>query len=459
MKPGRLLEIKALLIIALPLIFAYLADVMMIITAKMVVGRLGAMELAAAGLSTDIGYQMCIVLMGFFSVVGVLVSEARGALRREDIVPELIRGLILAAILSMIVTLVVLNLGSLLLAFGQDPDVVAMAKPYYQGFAFAVLPIVWFGVLRSFAAAMMRTGFVLAITVVTVVLNYFLMQGLVHGDFGLPRLGIAGAGIAWAISMWFKCLCLGAYTVWLVRQMRLPLHRGKIGGPRAYGPLIRLGFPVAGIVALESGLFAATSLFSGIMGAVELASYQIVMGWIAIPFVISLGMSEGAMVRVAYFAGAGDPPAARQAGNLGMAIGVAIPAVLMFIPVFAPEFVTRVFLDPSDPQYTEILALVATLLIIAAVFQVFDGLQVLASHVLRGLKDATVPLVIASVGYWIIGLGSGYVFGFTWGWGAPGLWWGLSIGLAFTATLLAWRFERLAKQAVAVSSRSDPSLK
>lgn len=455
MKPTKLLETKALIVIALPLIFAYLADVMMVITAKMVVGRLGAIELAAAGISTDISYQMCIVLMGFFSVVGVLVSEARGALRREDIVPELVRGLILAALFAVVVTLIVLNLGSLLRALGQDAEVIELAEPYYRGFAFAVLPIVWFGVLRSFAAAMMRTGFVLVITMVTVVMNYFLMQGLVHGDFGLPKLGLAGAGLAWAISMWFKCLCLGGYTFWLLRRMRLPLHRGKVGGPRSYGPLVRLGFPVAGIAALESGLFAATSLFSGIMGAVELAAYQIVMGWIAIPFVISLGISEAAMVRVAYFVGAGEPPAARQAGNLSMVVGVAIPAFLVLIPVFAPGFVTRIFLDPSDPQYAEIAALVATILIIAAVFQVFDGLHVIASHALRGLKDATVPLLIAGTGFWIVGLGGGYLFGFILDFGAPGLWWGLAVGLAFTAILLACRFEILAKRGVAVSSPSD----
>jgi len=292
----------------------------------------------------------------------------------------------------------------------------------------------------------MRTGFVLGITVITVVLNYLLMQGLVHGGFGLPALGIAGAGIAWSISMWFKFLCLAAYTVWLVRRQTLPLHEGSVGGPRAYGPLVRLGLPVAGIVALESGLFAATALLSGIMGAIELAAYQMVMGWIAIPFVISLGISEAAMVRVAYFVGAGNPAAARQAGNLGMAIGVAVPLLLVIIPVLAPGFLTRIFLDPSDPNYAEIAALVAVLLVIAAVFQVFDGLQVIASHALRGLKDAVVPLVIAAIGYWLIGLGSGYVFGFRFGWGAPGLWWGLAIGLAFTATLLAWRFELLAKR-------------
>ncbi len=446
MKPSRLLEVKALIVIALPLIFAYLADVLMIITAKMVVGRLGATELAAAGISTDLSYQMCIILMGFFSVVGVLVSEARGALNRERIVPELVRSMILAGLLGLIVTVVVLNLGSVMRALGQQSQVIELAGPYYTGFAFAMLPIVWFGVLRSFAAAMMKTGFVLAVTVVTVILNYILMQGLVHGSFGFAKMGIAGAGFAWAVSMWFKFLCLAVYTYIIVRRNRLPLHQGTIGGPRAYGPLVRLGLPVAGIVAMESGLFAATSLLSGVMGTVELASYQIVMGWIAIPFVISLGISEAAMVRVAYFVGARDPAAARQAGNLGMVVGVGVPLLLVVVPLLAPGLISRVFLDPSDPNYAEIGSLVAGLLLIAAVFQVFDGLQAIASHALRGLKDAVVPLVIAGVGYWLIGLGSGYVFGFHFGWGALGLWGGVAIGLAFTGTLLAWRFELLAKR-------------
>lgn len=446
MKPPRLLEIKALIVIALPLIFAYLADVAMIITAKMVVGRLGAIDLAAAGISTDLAYQMCIILMGFFSVVGVLVSEARGALKRERIVPELVRGMILSGLLGLVVTVVVLNLGHVLRALGQKPEVIELAGPYYTGFAFAMLPIVWFGVLRSFAAAMMKTGFVLTVTVVTVILNYVLMQGLVHGSFGFAKMGIAGAGFAWAVSMWFKFLCLAAYTVLIIRRNRLPLHEGTIGGPRAYGPLVRLGLPVAGIVAMESGLFAATSLLSGIMGTVELAAYQMVMGWIAIPFVISLGMSEAAMVRVAYFVGARDPAAARQAGNLGMLVGVGIPLLLVVIPVFAPGLISRIFLDPSDPNFAKIGALVASLLLIAAVFQVFDGLQAIASHALRGLKDAVVPLVIAGIGYWLIGLGSGYLFGFHFGWGAVGLWGGVAIGLAFTGTLLAWRFELLAKR-------------
>ncbi len=457
MKPSRLHEVKALLVIALPLIFAYLADVLILVTAKMVVGRLGALELAAAGISTDLGYQMCIILLGLFSVVGVLVSEALGAGRRQDALPELIRALIIAGVLGVVVTAVVFYLGGVLRLAQQQQDVILLAQPYYQGFAFAMLPIIWFGVLRSFAAAMMRTGFVMGITIFTVALNYVLMQGLVHGDFGLPRLGIAGAGIAWAIVMWFKCLALAVYTLWLVRRERLTSEGWNRNWLKSSLPLLRLGVPVAGIVALESGLFAATALLSGVLGGIELAAYQIVMGWIAIPFVISLGMSEAAMVRVAYFVGAEDAAAARQAGNLGMAIGVAIPLVLVLIPVLAPGLLSRIFLDAADPAYGEVAALVAVLLIIAAVFQVFDGLQVIASHALRGLKDAVMPLVIAAIGYWVIGMGSGYVFAFPLGWGAPGLWAGLAIGLAFTAVLLALRFELLAKRGVPVSSPSGPS--
>ncbi len=455
MRIARLAEARIQLVIALPLVLAYLADVLMVVTAKMVVGRLGAMELAAAGISTDLSYQMCIVLMGFFSVVGVLVAGALGAGRRQDCVPELIRGLLLAGVLGAVVTAVVFNLSAILRLAGQDPQVIEIAQPYYFYFAFAMLPIIWFGVLRSFAAALMKTRFIMMITILTVVLNYVLMQGLVHGDFGLPKLGIGGAGLAWAISMWFKCLSLAAYSFWLIRQERLPArHWGKDAGQH-FGVLIRLGVPVAGIVALESGLFAATALLSGILGAKELAAYQMVMGWIAIPFVISLGISEAVMVRVAYWMGAGDAHAARHAGNLGMAIGVAIPFVLVLIPVFAPSVVTRVFLDPSDPAYAEIAALVAVLLVIAAVFQVFDGLQAIASHALRGLRDAVMPLVIAGIGYWIIGLGAAWLLAFKLNYGAPGLWAGLAIGLAFTATLLAWRFERLARHGV--NSSSGPS--
>jgi multidrug resistance protein, MATE family len=449
-KLARLREAAALMKIALPLIMAYLADILTVVIAKAVIGKLGFHELAAAGVAADVSIQMAIVLMGFFSVVGVVISEAIGARRRQDILPALLQGLGIAAVLGAVLTVIVMNIGPVLRFAGQDEAVIALAGPFASRFCWAMLPIILFSVLRSLAAALMRTGAVMAITVVNAFLTYGLMQGLVHGGFGLPALGLEGAGIAWAMAAWFKALALAAVTVWLIAGEKLPpADPGAFVRLFRLGHLVRLGLPVAGIVALESGLFAAVSLLSGWLGAEALAAYQMVMGWISVPFIVSLGLAEAAMVRVSFWMGAEDAAAARRAGNLGMAIGVAIPFALIVIPLAAPQLITRIFLDATDPGYPAIAALVARLLVIAAIFQVFDGLQAIASHALRGLRDAAMPLVIAGIGYWIVGLGSAYALAFTFGWGVVGLWWGLALGLIFTGSLLALRFERLARARLA----------
>ena len=446
-KPAPGQESAALLKIAVPLIFAYLADVLMVVTTKIVIGKLGYFELAAAGVSADIGFQLAIIVKGLFSVVGVFASEAYGASRKNDALVALLRGLVLAAVFGIALTAITLSLGPILALGGQDPQIIETARPFFTAFAWSMVPATFFGVFRSFVSALMRTGFIMFITVSAVFVNYALMQGLVHGSFGLPRLGLAGAGWAWSLSIWYMCGSLAVYTAWLVRREKLSLRgRPWVTGFRSFVPILALGLPVAGIVALEAGLFAAVSLMSGMLGAKALAAYQMMMGWISIPFVISLGLAEAAMVRVSYWMGAGHPAAARQAGNLGMAIGVAVPLALVSIPLAAPWIITRAFLSPADQGYAEIAALVAQLLVIAAIFQVFDGLQAIASHALRGLRDASLPLLIAGSGYWIVGLGSSYLLAFKLGWGVIGLWWGLALGLIFTGTLLAWRFEILARR-------------
>ncbi len=440
-------ESLALLRIASPLMVSYVADVAGVVITKAVVGRLGYLELAGVGVAADISFQFAIVTMGFFSVVGVLVAGALGARRREDVTGALLQGLWLAALLGGVLSILVWNMGAVLAFAGQSPEVVAVAAPFARGFAFAMLPMILFSVLRAFAAAMMRTGMVMGVTLVSVALQYFVMRGLVHGEFGLPALGVTGAGVGWSVIAWLRCILLAGFVAWLVVGEKLPLPHGQAAA-HVWKPmeLVRLGIPIAGIVALESGLFAAASIMSGWLGPVSLAAYQMMMGWIAIPFVISLGLSEAAMVRVSYWMGAKRAPAARAAGNLGMAIGVGIPLLLMIIPLAYPQLVSRVFLDHNDPAYAQVSALLGSLLIIGAVFQVFDGLQALASHALRGLRDATMPLVIAGIGYWVIGLTTSYVLAFPLGWGAHGLWWGVAIGLAFTGLLLAYRFEKLASR-------------
>jgi multidrug resistance protein, MATE family len=445
--PSRKTESAALLKIAGPLIVSYVADSLSFIIAKSVVGKLGFVQLGAVGVSADMAFQIAIVVMGFFSVVGVLVAEALGRRRREDIVIALMQGLMLAIMIGGLLFLYVRNLDAALGLARQSPEVIELARPFYESFAFAMVPFVLFAVLRGFAAAMGRTGMIMLVTIVSVAVQYVAMNGLVHGRFGMPSLGVAGAGLGWSIVMWLRFVLLACFVAWIIWREALPFpDRQARRNILRLGHFLHLGIPVAGIVALESGLFGATSLMSGWLGPVPLAAYQMMMSWISIPFLISLALADAAMVRVSYWMGAGSRPAARQAGHLGMIIGVMAPLLLVVLPLAAPQVISRLFLDPSDPGYAEISALVAGLLAIGALFQVFDGLQAIASHALRGLRDARVPLIIAGTGYWAIGLVASYLFAFPFGWGAYGLWWGVALGLGFTASLLAWRFERLSRQ-------------
>ena len=442
--PARAAESALLLKIALPLIAAYLAEFAMLVTTKVVVGRLGYHELAAVGLAGGLSFEVLIVLMGLLSIVGVLVAQAEGAGRRRDAGHAVRQGLIVATALGLPATVLVWNLAPLLALTGQDPKVVELAAPYLHGLAGFVLPVLWFSVLRSFVAALARTGAVMVIAVVAVALNYVLTLGLVRGAFGLPELGVAGAGWATTLVSWIMLAALALYTCRTPNLRGYGLFLGRLRfDPAACAEIVRLGLPVAGLVLLEAGLFIAVSILSGVLGVESLAAYEVLMGWIGIPFVIALGLAEATMVRVAYGVGRDSLAAARQAGLLGMAMGVAVLGFLVVIPLGFPELIVRVFLEPGDPGFARVSALTAQLLVIAAIFQVFDGLQAIASRALRGIKDTVAPLWLAGFGYWVLGIGGGSLLTFPAGLGVVGLWWGLAIGLIVTASLLAWRFLRL----------------
>ncbi len=442
--PTRLNESVILLRIALPLIAAFLAEFAMFLTTKIVVGRLGYHELAAVGLAGDLSFEVLVVLMGLLSVIGVLVAQAEGAGLKRDAGHAARQGLIVAAVIGLPATALVWNLSAVMVLTGQDPKVIELAAPYLHALSGFILPVLWFAVLRGFVAALARTGAVMVITVGAVGLNYFLTLGLVEGTFGLPALGVAGAGWATTIVSWIMLAALVVYAYKTPGLRGYGLFRGRLRfDPAVCAEIARLGLPVAGLVVLEAGLFMAVSILSGVLGAETLAAYEILMGWVGIPFVVALGLAEATMVRVALGLGRGSPAAARQAGLLGMAMGIGILSVMVVVPLGLADLITQIFLAPEDPGFARISALTARLLVIVAVFQVFDGLQSIASHALRGMKDTVAPLWLAGFGYWVLGIGGGCLLTFPLGLGAEGLWWGLALGLIVTGNLLAWRFVRL----------------
>ncbi|MEM7170157.1 MAG: MATE family efflux transporter [Pseudomonadota bacterium] len=439
--PSRLAELSILMKIALPLMAAYLAEFAMFVTTKMVVGRLGYRELAATGLSGTITFEILIVIMGLLSVVGVLVAHAEGAEDKARAGNSARQGFIVATLFGVPATFLVWNLSPLLALTGQDPEVIALTRPYLQGLAGSVLPVLWFSVLRSFVAALAKTGAIMVITVTAVGLNYFLAVGFVRGEFGFPELGLFGAGLATTIVSWimFFSLLVYAFQTPTFRGYGLFLGRLRFDS-QICAEICRLGFPVAGLVFLESGLFGTVSVLSGVLGAANLAVYEVLIAWVGIPFVIAFGIAEATMVRVAYGMGRHSPAAARQSGLLGMAAGVVILTCLVAVPLGIPEIIVLLFLDSADPGFSEVFSLAVSLLYIVAIFQVFDGLQAIAARALRALKDTVAPLWLAAFGYWVMGIGGGCLLTFPLGLGAAGLWWGMAAGLIITGSLLAVRF-------------------
>jgi len=282
---------------------------------------------------------------------------------------------------------------------------------------------------------------ILVISVVAVALNYTLTVWLVYGGFGLPPLGLFGAGLATTIVSWFMFLALALHVY------RKPMFRG-------YGlfkekwhlhwalcrEILWLGLPIAGLAFLEAGLFVATAILSGVIGAKTLAAYEITAAWLGIPFVIAFGLAEATMIRVAHAIGRNSMPDARRAGFLGIGLVIAITASMIIVPFSYADEIIRVFITPEDPGFDRVAELTTRFLFIAALFMVFDGLQATAARALRGMKDNFVPLWIAGFGYWVLGIGGGSVLAFYYDMGGAGLWWGLAAGLAVAACLLSLRF-------------------
>lgn len=430
--------------IALPPVAAYIAEFVMFATTKILVGQHGFVELAAVGLAGDLTFELLAVVMGLFSVVGVLVAQAEGANDKPRAGLVARQGFILATGIGVATTILVWNLGLFMELMGQDPRVYDGAVPYLHALAPTIIPALWFSVVRTVIAALAKTTIIMVITVLAVGINYVLTYGLLNGAFGLPALGIAGAGWASSIVHWVMFLSLIVAVYCTPGYRGYGFFKGRIEvSVKICREILHLGMPVAALTMLEVGLFTSVSLLSGIISITALAAYQVLFGWIGLAFMFAHGIAEATMVRVAHAVGRNSPIGSRRAGMIGMSMVVILLCSMVIVPLTLPNVLIQLFLDPADPGFDAVKRLVTSLLIIVALFQIFDGLQIVSSMALRGIKDTVTPMWIAAIGYIILGLGGGCVLAFPLNMGATGLWWGLALGLIVTSTVLAFRFNKL----------------
>lgn len=440
-------EAKRTLVLAGPVVASMLAQNSMGFVDTVMVGRLGSLPLAAAALGNNVFFFILLVCMGIILAVEPLVAQAYGSGNHQAIERTVRQGLWLGVLLTIPAFLIVWNITPFLRATGQPDEVIVLTQGYLRAVSFGYLPMLSFTALRSFVEGLARPLPVTVITFMAAGLNAVADYAFIHGEFGMPALGVTGAGIATAMVQWFMFIALGTFIRWdpVLRAYRI---FEKLKRPdRSYlGEIFRVGWPVGVSHGLESGLFTVTALLIGSLSTVALAAHQVALQSAAFTFMVPLGIGVATSVRVGQAVGRGDGAAARRAGFVGIMLGLSFMTMTAVLFRTVPDMVVGLYLDLNDPSNMEVARLAAILLGVAGVFQVFDGIQVSAAGALRGLKDTRTPMLIGFVAYWVIGLSVGCLLGFGLGRGAEGLWWGLVVGLASAATMLTLRFRRLSSR-------------
>jgi MATE family multidrug resistance protein len=448
-------EARATLALAWPIALTNLSGIALLLTDTMILGRLGAEALAAATIATNLYWAVQAPTFGIALAAAPLLAQARGAARRTDGKPrrgwmrEMRRSARQALWAVMALTLptwaLLWNARALLLLAGQEPAIAAMAADYLRAFMWGMPCFGAFVVLRGFLAAMERPGPALLVAFLGVGVNALLVWSLVFGAFGAPALGVVGAGLAsFLVNLLMPVALLGL----IARDRRLRRFRllGRLWRPDwpRFREVFRVGLPIAGQMWLEIGLFAGAALVVGLLGAVPVAAHAVAVQVATATFMVPMGIGQAATARVGLAAGAGDMAGAARAGSVAVALGTAFMAATAAGMVAASGVLPWLFLSAGDPAAPAVAAGAATLLVIAGLFQLADGVQVVAAGALRGLRDTRAPMLFAALGYWGIGLPVGLLLGFPLGLGATGIWIGLAAGLAVVAALLLRRWRRLA---------------
>lgn len=430
---------KAILFLGLPLIGGHLAQYAIGLTDTVMLGWYSVEALAAVTLSHS--YFFVFFMLGSGFALAVMPMVAAAAARDDEVsVRRATRmGLWLSLGFALLVMPIMWKAKTVLGLLGQTPEVAEAGGEYLRIAGFGLIPALLVMVIKSYLAALERTRIVLWITVLAAFSNALANYILIFGNLGAPELGLRGAAIA---SVLTQSVSLVAIVFYAIRA--LPDHNlfQRLWRPdwEMFGQVFRLGLPIGMTTVCEVSLFAASSLMMGWLGTVTLAAHGIVITVAAAAFMVHLGLSNVATIRAGNAFGRGDRAHMARGALVVSLLSLAIACITITAFLIVPEPVVGLFIEPDDPARPAILIAGVQLLAIAALFQLVDGAQVIALGLLRGVQDTAVPMMIAILSYWAVGLSVSYLLGFVVGWGGVGVWLGLTAGLASAALLLMLRF-------------------
>lgn len=435
-------HVRGTLTLGLPLVGAQLAQMAIHVTDTIMVGRLGTVELAAAVITAQLFHLVWMLGTGFALAVVPVAASAQGRGDVRGVRRSVRMGLWVAALYASLLMVPLWFTDPLLVALGQDEEVARLSGIYMRILQWALFPALAVIVFRSFLSVLQRPGVVLTVTIFGVGFNFVVAYAFIYGNLGMPALGIAGAGVAGLATMAAMAALLAAYSaVGDLARYEVFVRFWRPDWP-GFFEIARLGWPIGLTIVAEAGLFAASSVMIGWFGTRELAAHGIALQLAAIAFMIPLGLASAATVRVGLAYGARDAVGVGRAARAAFAVGLTIATCSAILFWTVPERLIGLYLDLSEPDAAAVLATGVSLLAVGAAFQLVDSGQALASGVLRGLKDTRVPMIMAIVSYWLIGMPVAYGLAIGAGWGPVGVWWGLAFGLLFAAGLMTTRFLR-----------------
>jgi MATE family, multidrug efflux pump len=436
-------EIRATASLAWPLILTNLAQVALGLTDVIMMGWLGPEALAAGALATNLNFAFLIFAIGLVTATSPMIAIELG--RRRHSVREVRRtvrqGLWVAVTITLPIWVILWQGEWILRHLGQDPEISRQAARYLRALQWAFLPFLFYIVLRNFVAALERPLSAFWVGAAAIVVNALLVWSLMFGKFGLPALGLLGAGIGTSTTGLFMFVGL-AVLVSLDRRFRRYRLFGRFwrsDWPR-FREVWRLGLPIAFTIAFEVTIFNAAAILMGLISPEALAAHAIAIQIPSFAFMVPLGLGMAATVRVGLSFGAGNPAAITRAGWSAFTMAMVYSCFTAAIMLLFGRQLVGVFLDFDTPANLAVIDLAVSFLVFAGFFQIFDGAQALGSGMLRGLGDTRVPMIFAAIGYWGVGMPLGIVLAFWAGFEGSGIWIGLSAGLAIVAVLMMSRW-------------------
>lgn len=437
--------------VAVPVMFTQIGGALVGLFDTMMVGHYATVDLAAVSFSNAIFFTIMVFasgsLMGLTPLIGLQDGELsqhpdKANSIRAKMASLLQNGLYFTLIISMVTTVLLALCIPFLDRFGQDPEVIEVARPYYILIVISLFPYLLFCLQKQFLEGLGNTIVAMVIVLAMNALNVLLNWVFIYGHWGAPAMGAVGAGIATLVSRIGMPVCLFV-AIMLHRHWReyIRLFSRHLSSWREVCYIARIGFPIGGQTFFETVTFTLAVVAIGWISKEAVAAHQIASQISNLTFMLAVGIGAGTTIRVSHQLGKGDLPAVRMASNASIHLVILMNTIGAALMIGLRHYIPYLFTDDQ-----EVITIASQLLVFAGLYQYSDGLQAVGASMLRGITDVKVPMVIAFISYIIIGLLIGYVCAFPLGMGAAGIWIGFIVGLTFAAVLFHTRFNRLYKR-------------